>query len=163
MLPSYKNIVSKLIISIYGLLFAGGMPILYGIEMSYSRYYLHDALLLGISLALLSIGLWLHKNSKWTIPSLALLFVAMFDMDYPSIHNVSAFIFFISSSWVIFLDDRFTRLGYYSLITYSLLLIPQNGLFWFEMIQIVIISGYHGLYSYRMLKTKLMREANDQT
>lgn len=163
MLPSYKNIFSRILISTYGVFFALIMPILYGIENSYSSYYLHDPLLLGTSLSLLGIGLWLHRNHKWTLPAIALVIVAIFDMRNPEIHNTFAFIFFLSSSWVIFLDDRFKRLGWYSLLTYSLLVIENTGIFWFEFVQIIMISCYHIAYAYKMLKTKLMREANDQT
>jgi len=160
MLPSYKNIFSRLTISSYGLLFTFLMPFLYGIEDSYSMYHLHNPLLLKVSLAILGIGLWLHKNDRWTVPAIALVCVGIFDVSYPMTHNISAFLFFLSSSYIIFTDERISRLGYYSLLIYPLLLIPQQGLFWFEFFQTIIISIYHILYAIKILKLKIIRKSN---
>lgn len=148
-----------MLIAIYGLVFAILMPVMYGIESSYSMYDLHNPILLGVSLAILGFGLYLHKSNKWIVPSIALICVAMFDISYPNVHNTCAFIFFLSSTWVLLLDEKFTRLGYYSLAVYGTLLIPDYGLFWFELLQISIVAFYHIAYAYRMLTLKIIRSA----
>ena len=156
-IPRYINIFSRMLIAIYGLVFAIIMPILYGIETSYSMYYLHNPILLGISLVILGFGLYLHKSNKWIVPSIALICVSMFDIDYPNIHNTCAVIFFLSSTWILFLDEKFARLGYYSLAVYGTLLIPDYGLFWFELLQLTIVAFYHITYAFRMLNIKITR------
>ena len=160
-LPRYISIVGRMLIAIYGLVFAILMPVLYGIETSYSMYKLHNPVLLGISLAILGFGLYLHKNNKWVMPSIALISVAMFDMDYPYIHNISAITFFLSSTWVLFLDEKASKLSYCSLGIYVTLLIPGYGLFWFELLQAAILTFYHIAYASRMLNIKAVRSKQD--
>jgi len=60
------------------------------------------------------------------------------------IHNIAAMIFFITSTWIMLRDKRYGVWGKISLAWYTLLLLMKDGgLFWFEMIQIILIATYH--------------------
>jgi hypothetical protein len=118
---------------------------MHGMELSYSSYYAIAPSGFALTTFIVSLGLWLHRSKEWEIPAMALMVVACFDcFRWPMIHNIAAMIFFITSTWIMLRDKRYGVWGKISLAWYTLLLLMKDGgLFWFEMIQIILIATYH--------------------
>ena len=135
----------RLGLCIYAIIYGVSLPMMFGISTSYSSYYTDAPMIFLIMTFVVSLGLWLHRNKEWEIPAMALMVVACFDcFRWPMIHNIAAMIFFISSTWIMLRDKRYGVWGRMSLIWYAILLmIEDGGLFWFEMIQIILIATYH--------------------
>jgi len=135
----------RLGLCIYAIAYALALPMIFGIQMSYSSYHGNASAWFPLATIIVSLGLWLHRSREWELPAMALITVSCFNcFDWPMIHNIAAMIFFISSTWIMIRDKRYGAWGKISLVCYTLLLLMKDGgLFWFEMIQIILIATYH--------------------
>jgi len=142
----------------YTLLYILGWPLLYGILPSYSSYYVFGGIYFTLATSLMAWSLWMHRDIKWSVPAYALVGVALFDcVDYWMLHNIVAIIFFLSSTYLMKTDKRFDWIGDISVTWYILLVMP-GGVFWFEVIQAVLISWFHWSYVKRLWKVRNERE-----
>jgi hypothetical protein len=121
------------------------LPLILGIEDSYSDYHQLKPILFPLLTIGVSLGLWLHRSIEWKIPAFLLIIIASFSVtNYPTIHNISAILFFMSSTWIMLFDKRFKIFGIISAILYPTLFIDtEQNLFLFEVLQIPILSFYH--------------------
>ncbi len=158
MYPHPAALLTRIILSSLGLVFSILLPIIYGYKPSYSQYVEDSYILFTSTLIILSVGLFLHKNRKWLIPSFSLILTAAFDMyGFPIIHYTAAFFFFTSASYAMLNDKRISGFGRVSFAFYTLFVFD---LIIFEFIQILIISLFHIFY---VIRTRnLMRERNSQ-
>ena len=156
MYPHPIALLVRMLLSVTGIIFSIVFPLIYGYRESYSQYFTDNSILLTCTLISLAIGLFMHKNNKWLIPSFSLLFVAVFNMyDFPIMHYTFAFLFFLGSSYAMFNDKRIGGFGRLSFILYPLLIFD---LIVFEFFQIFILSLFHIIY---VIKTyNLIREKN---
>ncbi len=156
MYPHPVALLVRMILSFSGLIFSILFPIIYGYKQSYSQYYLDSPIFLTATLVALAIGLFMHKNTKWLIPSFTLLLVASFNMyEFPIIHYTAAFFFFLGSSYAMLNDKRISGFGRVSFALYTLFICD---LIVFEFFQIVMLSCFHIVYA---IKTyNLMKEKN---
>ena len=156
MYPHPFALLIRLLLSLGGVAFAIGFPLVYGYKQSYSRYFEDDSLVFCSVLFLLAVGLFMHKNKKWTIPSGSLMLVASFDMfSMPIVHYSAAFVFFLFSSLAMLGDKRINGFGKVSFLLYPLLF---WDLIFFELFQVLIICLFHIVY---IIKTFfLMRRKN---
>ena len=149
------NLGIRLILSLIGLFFALGMPIFCGYEESYSRYYEAYPYIFGITLLILSGGLFLHRNTEWKIPAQSLMIVALFNMyDFPVIHYSAAIVFFVGATYAMWNDKRVSYFGRISLFFYLLFVLD---LIWFELVQIILICLFHIIYIFRMYRVHFDR------
>lgn len=146
----------RFVLCLYALLYAICLPLILGIENSYSDFHTLEPVLFPIATILVSLGLWLHKGIKWKIPAFLLIIVACFNVvDWPQIHNIAAVLFFISSTWIMHRDKRFKLFGILSILMYPLLwLNVEKSLFIFEAIQIPLLAAYHLARVVYLLKLK---------
>ena len=144
MYPHPVALLLRLLLSLTGLGFAIGFPLIYGYKESYSRYFEDNALFFCATLFLLSLGLFMHRNKKWGIPAGSLMLVAAFDMySMPFIHYLAAGIFFVFSSLAMLGDKRIGGFGKASFLLYPLLF---WDLIFFEFCQVGIICLFHIIY-----------------
>jgi len=125
------------------------LPILLGIfggfnEESFSRYYFTDAKLVFIvSLTIIAIS-FVTINRKWTVPSITLLLLTYFNCtDFALIHNLSAFIFFTHSIFLIYKDKRFKWISYCIFASIPILIF---SIYYFELVSVLLISYFHFQY-----------------
>lgn len=130
---------------IYAILYTVCLPLILGIEDSYSDYHQLKPILFPLLTIGVSLGLWLHRSIEWKIPAFLLIIIASFSVaNYPTIHNISAILFFMSSTWIMLFDKRFKIFGIISAILYPTIFIDaEQNLFLFEVLQIPILSLYH--------------------
>ena len=130
---------------VYALLYAIFLPLILGIEDSYSDYHVLKPILFPIATAGVSLGLWMHRGNSWKLPAALLIVISCFNVTgWPIIHNIAAILFFITSTWIMVTDKRFKIFGILSILAYPILLVNYSFyLFLFEMIQIPILASYH--------------------
>jgi len=135
--------------SIIGNILGFLLPILLGLiggfnEKSFSRYYFTDAKLVFIvSLTIIAIS-FVTINRKWIVPSISLLLITYFNCtDYALIHNLSALIFFVHSTFLIHTDKRFKWISYCILASLPLLIF---SIYYFELVSVLLISYFHFQY-----------------
>ena len=121
-------------------------------QSSFSKYYFTNAKYIYlVSLTIISIS-FIALNKKWFIPSLSLMILTHFNCrDYEVIHNVSAFVFFVSSLMLIVNDKRYNYIGRYILTAIPLLFF---SIYWFELVCVLLITIFHILYLNIILKKK---------
>ena len=141
---------------VYALLYAVLLPLFLGIEDSYSDYHVVEPVLFPLATIGVSFGLWMHKEIQWKISAVLLIIIALFNVaDWPVIHNTTAILFFINSTYIMVKDKRFKIFGILSLLIYQLLLINSNYyLFLFEVFQIPILASYHFYRVLYLMKLK---------
>lgn len=146
----------RLILCVYAMLYGIALPMIFGIQLSYSSYYSNTPTGFALATFLVSLGLWLHRSKEWELPAMALMVVAAFNCySWPMVHNTAAMIFFIASTWIMIRDKRYGWWGRASIMWYALLLITKDGgLFWFEVIQIQLIATYHMRRVVHLIKLK---------
>jgi len=153
--PSYFNLWTRLLLILLGMTCMVGLPIIFGLKESYSRYYTDSPLLFTTVFNILALGLLIHRNKEWTYPSIFLILLALFNMhDFPFIHYTSAILFFFSSTYAMWNDKRVSRCGRLSLVFYTLFFID---LLWFEMSQVLLICIFHLIYSIKLFSLKLKK------
>jgi len=131
---------------------------MFGILPSYSSYYEVGDIYFTLATSFMALGLWLHKDLKWTVPAYALVGVALFNcVDWPTLHNILAVIFFLSSTYIMFNDKRYPMYGTISIYWYVLLGL-HNGVFWFEVVQTLIISTFHIRYVLEWMRVRTEKE-----
>ena len=154
-LPSYVNLITRFILTLIGLGAMSGLPLYFGWEQSYSRYYTHSPILFTVIFNTLAIGLLIHRNNEWKYPSFFLILLALFNMhDFPIIHYSSAVIFFITSTYAMWNDKRVSGFGRVSLFGYLLFF---GGLMMFEVFQVFLVCLFHLLYTYKLFKIKIIK------
>ena len=143
------------VFSIIGNILGFLLPILLGIfggfnEESFSRYYFTDAKLVFIlSLTIIAIS-FVTINRKWTVPSITLLLLTYFNCtDFALIHNLSAFVFFTHSIFLIYKDKRFKWISYCILGSLPILIF---SIYYFELVSVLLISYFHFQYL-RLMRT----------
>lgn len=141
---------------IYALLYAICLPLMLGIEDSYSDYHELNPIIFPLATIGVSLGLWLHRGIEWKIPAGLLIIIASFNVaDWPIIHNIAAVLFFMVSTWIMITDKRFRIFGILSLVAYPLLFTEvEESLFLFEVMQIPILASYHVARVLYLLKLK---------
>jgi len=77
-LPSYINLCTRFVLTLLGLSAMVGLPLYFGWEESYSRYYTHSPFLFTIIFNILAVGLLIHRNHEWKYPSIFLILLAIF-------------------------------------------------------------------------------------
>jgi hypothetical protein len=143
---------------VYALLYIITLPAMYGILPSYSSYYLLADGWYALATSAVALGMWMHRDIKWSVPSYALVGIALFNyVDYYIIHHILAFIFFVSSTYIMYKDKRYGRFGDVSITWYVLLVLP-GGIFWFEAIQAVLIVAFHMSYVRRLWRVRTEKE-----
>jgi hypothetical protein len=155
---SKNRLALRMIGCVYPMLYVLGWPLLYGELPAYSNYYIFGGIYFTLATSLMAWAMWMHSDIKWSVPAYALIGVALFNcVDYWMLHNIFAFIFFISSTYLMREDKRFNEIGDWSLTWYVLLIFP-GGVFWFEAIQAVLISWFHMKYVRRLWKVRSEKE-----
>lgn len=151
-----KRLWLRFALCAYALLYTICLPLLLGIENSYSDYHNLIPIVFPIITIGVSLGLWLHRNHKWKLPAFLLVIIACFNNnDWGFIHNTAAILFFILSTYNMIGDKRFRFFGILSLIAYPLLFLKsEESLFIFEAVQIPILSTYHLARVIYLLKLK---------
>lgn len=141
---------------IYALLYAICLPLMLGIEDSYSDYHELNPIIFPLATIGVSLGLWLHRGIEWKIPAGLLIIIASFNVaDWPIIHNIAAVLFFMVSTWIMITDKRFRIFGILSIVAYPLLFTEvEESLFLFEVMQIPILASYHVARVLYLLKLK---------
>ena len=148
----------RFIACIYPIAYMLVWPLIYGILPAYSNYYIFGGIYFTLATSMMAWAMWLHRDIKWSVPAYALVGVALFDcVDYWMLHNIFAFIFFLSSTYLMKADKRFDWIGDVSVTWYVLLVIP-GGVFWFEAIQAVLISWFHLSYVRRLWRVRSGKE-----
>jgi len=148
----------RFIACIYPIAYMLVWPLIYGILPAYSNYYIFGGIYFTLATSMMAWAMYLHRDIKWSVPAYALVGVALFDyIDYWMLHNIFAFIFFLSSTYLMKTDKRFDWLGDISVTWYVLLVIP-GGVFWFEAIQAVLISWFHWSYVRRLWRVRTGKE-----
>jgi len=144
----------RTIACIYPIAYVLIWPLLYGILPSYSSYYILGGMFFTLATSMMAWAMYLHRDIKWSVPAYALVGVALFNcVDYWTLHNILAIIFFVSSTYLMRTDKRFDWLGDISVTWYILLVMP-GGVFWFEAIQAVLISWFHLSYVRRLWRVR---------
>lgn len=123
-------------------------------QKAFSMYFFTDAkLFFVLSLTLISIS-FISFSKKWFIPSLSLLILTYFNCcDFPQIHIISTYVFFISSFVLIYLDKRFGFIG--KLMLFSLPFYFYS-IYLFELIAVLFISIFHLLYLRLLFKKEII-------
>jgi hypothetical protein len=155
-IPSYLNLWTRFLLILLGMVCMIGLPLMFGLKESYSRYYTDSPLLFTTVFNILAMGLLIHRNKEWTYPSIFLILLALFNMhDFSFIHYSSAVVFFFSSTYAMWNDKRVGGFGRISLCTYPLFFVD---LLWFEMVQVLLICIFHLVYTIKLLKIKIEKE-----
>ena len=140
-------------LSLGGLISMFGLPLYYGWEESYSRYYTHSPIVFTLIFNTLAIGLLIHRNNEWKYPSFFLIILALFNMhDFPLLHYSSAILFFLTTTYAMWNDKRVPWFGRLSLMGYFLFFI---GLMYFEVYQVLLMCLFHLIYTYKLFKVKI--------
>ncbi len=148
----------RFIACIYAIVYVITLPSIYGVLPSYSSYYSLGQEWYALATSAVALGMWLHRDIKWSIPAYALVGVALFNyIDYYMIHHILAIIFFTSSTYIMYKDKRYGRFGDVSITWYILLALP-GGIFWFEAIQALLITGFHISYVRRLWRVRSEKE-----
>jgi len=148
----------RLVACLYALAYLVIWPAMYGILPSYSSYYHMGGIYFTLATSMLAWALWIHRDQKWSLPAYALAGVALFNcVDYHILHNIFAIIFFLSSTYIMFNDKRYSIYGTLSLYWYIILGF-QEGIFWFEVSQVIIISAFHIKYVLEWMKVWSKKE-----
>ena len=154
--PSKFNLGNRLILVILGIISIILLPIIYGWEESYSQYYKYLPIGFTLIFSTLSIGLYVHSNNEWKISAMALICLAIFDMyRFPLLHYSCAIFFFVFATFAMWNDKRVSNFGKISLFLYPLIF---YSLMIFEIIQVILICGFHLLYVVRLLNTKVEKK-----
>ena len=152
-LPSYLNLFTRFVLTLGGLISMFGLPLYYGWEESYSRYYAHSPIVFTLIFNTLAIGLLIHRNNEWKYPSIFLILLALFNMhDFPFIHYTSAVLFFSTTTYAMWNDKRVAWFGRISLGGYILFFID---LMWFEMFQVFLMCIFHLIYTFKVFFLKI--------
>ena len=152
-LPSYLNLFTRFMLSLGGLISMFGLPLYYGWEESYSRYYAHSPIVFTLIFNTLAIGLLIHRNNEWKYPSFFLIILALFNMhDFPLLHYSSAILFFLTTTYAMWNDKRVPWFGRLSLMGYFLFFM---GLMYFEVYQVLLMCLFHLIYTYKLFKVKI--------
>jgi len=151
-----KRLWLRLALCVYAVLYTICLPLILGIENSYSDYHAIEPVVFPIVTIGVSFGLWLHRSYKWKLSALLLIIIACFNNeDWTVVHNTAAILFFILSTYIMINDKRFKMFGIISIIAYPLLFLnTEQNLFLFEAIQIPILSTYHLARVIYLLKLK---------
>jgi len=153
--PSYFNLWTRLLLILLGMTCMIGLPFIFGLKESYSRYYTDSPLIFTTVFNILALGLLIHRNKEWTYPSIFLILLALFNMhDFPFIHYSSAVIFFCSATYAMWNDKRVGGFGRISLYTYPLFFLD---LLWFEMVQVLLICIFHLIYTIKLFVIKFKK------
>ena len=141
---------------VYAIVYTIGLPMVFGIQQSYSSYYSNSPMWFMLLTSVLAIGLWEFTSEGWTLPASALCAVALFNYEaWPIIHYVAAITFFVSATLLMLKDKRYKSYGRLSLAGYPLLIMICVGeLFWFEAMQIIVIAAYHTRRVIHLIKLK---------
>jgi len=151
-LPSYTNLLIRLVLSASGIFSMFMLPIIFGSMDSYSSYYICSPILFTSLFSILAVGLYIHSNIQWRYPAILLIILSIFNMhDAPLLHYGAAILFFISSTYSMWNDKRVGGFGKISAILYGLFFID---LLIFELIQVIIICSFHLIYIFKMIKIK---------
>jgi hypothetical protein len=108
---------------------------------SYSQYWETDLRPLFI-FTNASTSYFLFSMKRWWPSALCLMILTAFSFDqYLWIHNISAIIFFLICGILIFKDRRHSwySLPYFS----SLIVLIYYGIFWAEVLAILVICSFH--------------------
>jgi hypothetical protein len=151
-----KRLWLRFTLCLYAVMYTIGLPLILGIEDSYSDYHNLKPIIFPIVTIGVSLGLWLHRSREWKLAAFLLIIIACFNNDdWTILHNTSAILFFILSSYIMINDKRFRFFGIVSLLAYPLLFTDiKEKLFIFEAIQIPILSTYHLARVLYLLKLK---------
>ena len=130
---------------VYAIVYVIVLPMVFGVQKSYSSYYSNSPEWFMLLTSILALGLWKYTGDGWVVPAYALSAVALFNhLAYPITHFTAAIVFFVATTVIMIRDKRYAWYGRMSLMCYPLLLISnRGGLFWFEVIQIIILAAYH--------------------
>lgn len=111
---------------------------------SYSEYYFTDSKYIFISF-LTFIGLtFLTMGKKWFLSGISLILLSYFNyIDYKIFHYLMAAVFFINSMVVITTDKRFKIIGIVMIFLSPIVFV---NLYFFELIEVLLISLFHLLY-----------------
>lgn len=111
---------------------------------SYSEYYFSDAKYVFIVfLSFISIS-FMTMGRKWIISGISLLLLVYFNhLDYYYFHYIMAGLFFLNSAIMITIDKRFGLIG---IVMFFLSPILFISFYYFELIQVLMISLFHLLY-----------------
>jgi hypothetical protein len=111
---------------------------------SYSEYYFSEAKIFFIGfLTFISLS-FITMGRKWIISGISLLMLVYFNhLDYYYFHYVMAGIFFLNSAIIITIDKRFGLIG---LVMFFLSPTLFISFYYFELIQVLMISLFHLLY-----------------
>ena len=144
--------------SLLGTLLGFFLPLILGAvagfdEQSFSRYYFTEAkLIFTTSLTIISFS-FIALNKKWIIPAISLLTLTYFNCtDFDWIHNISAFIFFANSVYLMITDKRYSWIG--KLVVGSLPLLIFS-IYYFELVSVLLITIFHMLYLKLIFKGEL--------
>ena len=121
-----------------------------GFEESISSYHLTDAKwALFITLIITSFGFFIGKV-EYRLSGVLLILIAIFNIEYELIHNITAGLFFAYTAVLMFMDKRFWFLSIPIFI--SSLTIPFMSLYPFEMISLLCIISFNVLYILRYVR-----------
>ena len=111
---------------------------------SYSEYFFSDAKYVFIVfLSFISMS-FMTMGKKWVLSGISLLLLVYFNhLDYYYFHYLMAGIFFLNSAIVITIDKRFGLLG---IVMFFLSPVLFISFYFFELIQVLMISLLHLLY-----------------
>ena len=151
-----KRLWLRFTLCLYAVMYTIGLPLILGVEDSYSDYHNLKPIIFPIVTIGVSLGLWLHRSREWKLAALLLIIIACFNNeDWTAVHNTAAILFFILSTYIMINDKRFKMFGIISIIAYPLLFLnTEQNLFLFEAIQIPILSTYHLARVIYLLKLK---------
>lgn len=144
-----RQIIIVGVISMAATLITTIVAVIEGITLSSLAGTAYEPLLL-LSSASTALSFFLTK--KWVIPSLFITVLASFSVHmFPTVHNVSATLFYASAFIIIFLDKhirwyRFMLLIPFAFAIYSLLA--------FEVASNLILVMYHIYYIIKRLQAK---------
>ena len=152
-LPSYFNLITRLILSAGGIFAMFIFPSLFGRLDSYSSYYQHSPILFTLVFSILAVGLYIHSNIEWRYPAVLLIILSTFNMhDFPGLHYSSAILFFLSSTYSMWNDKRVSGFGKLSALLYTLFFID---LLVFEAAQVILICIFHLIYIFKVITIKI--------
>lgn len=135
------------------------LPIILGIiggfdQKSFSEYYFTEAKFAFVfCLTIISFS-FITFSTKWSVPAIFLIILTYFNShDYRIIHNVSAYIFFLSSVVLMIRDKRYSYLGY---LVIGFTPLVFHSIYYFELISVLLISIFHFLYTKLLLTKKIL-------
>lgn len=154
--PSRFNLCTRLILVLIGIVSIILLPAILGWESSYSQYYQYIPVVFTTIFSILSIGLYIHSNNQWRVPSVALICLTVFDMfNFPLLHYSCAIFFFMFATFAMWNDKRVSGFGRVSLLLYPIIFF---NLMAFEITQILIICGFQLLYIIKLLNAKIEKK-----